>query len=108
MLLEARAALAGAKLGSEGRMKVEVIADPEAVAKTAARFIAAQAVAAVAARGRFNMAVSGGHTPWQMLRALSAEAVPWTCNSNPTHPDGSTDVSDDSSLDDSGLDDDNV
>src|SRR5262249_57862989 len=23
------------------------------------------------------MAVSGGHTPWQMLRALANEAVPW-------------------------------
>jgi len=59
-------------------MNLEVIADPEAVAKTAAKFIAAEATAAVAACGRFTMAVSGGHTPWQMLRALSAESVPWT------------------------------
>ena len=29
------------------------------------------------ARGRFVMAVSGGHTPWQMLRALANEDVPW-------------------------------
>ena len=28
-------------------------------------------------RGRFVMAVSGGHTPWQMLRALAHEIVPW-------------------------------
>jgi len=58
-------------------MNVKVLADPEAVAKTAAKFIAAEAARAVAARGRFTMAVSGGHTPWQMLRALSAESVPW-------------------------------
>jgi 6-phosphogluconolactonase len=32
---------------------------------------------AVADRGRFVMAVSGGHTPWQMLRALAREDVPW-------------------------------
>src|SRR5262249_21938071 len=27
--------------------------------------------------GRFTLAVSGGHTPWQMLRALAREEVPW-------------------------------
>ena len=32
---------------------------------------------AVAARGRFIIAVSGGHTPWLMLRALADENVPW-------------------------------
>jgi 6-phosphogluconolactonase len=31
----------------------------------------------VAARGRFIVAFSGGHTPWQMLRALAEEEVPW-------------------------------
>ena len=29
------------------------------------------------AGGRFTMAVSGGHTPWLMLRALANEEVPW-------------------------------
>lgn len=58
-------------------IKLQVLADSEAVAKAAAKFIAAEAAAAVAARGRFTMAVSGGHTPWQMLRELSAESVPW-------------------------------
>jgi 6-phosphogluconolactonase len=33
--------------------------------------------AASAARGRFALAVSGGHTPWIMLRALASEDVPW-------------------------------
>ena len=33
--------------------------------------------AAVAARSQFVMAVSGGHTPWIMLRALANEDVPW-------------------------------
>ncbi len=52
-------------------MKIEVLPDDNAVAQRAAAFIAAEARAAVAARGRFVMAVSGGRTPWQMLRAPS-------------------------------------
>jgi 6-phosphogluconolactonase len=58
-------------------MKVEIFADADSVAQQAATFIAAEARAAVAARGRFITAVSGGHTPWVMLHALSAEDVPW-------------------------------
>jgi 6-phosphogluconolactonase len=58
-------------------MKIQVLADADAVAQTAAIFIAAEARTAVTARGRFVMAVSGGRTPWQMLRALANEAVPW-------------------------------
>ena len=58
-------------------MKIEVFADDEATARAAAKFIAAEALASVAARGRFVMAVSGGHTPWIMLRALAEEVLPW-------------------------------
>ena len=58
-------------------MRIEVLADADAVAKKAATMIAAEARQAVAARGRFVMAVSGGHTPWVMLRALAEEDVPW-------------------------------
>jgi 6-phosphogluconolactonase len=58
-------------------MKIEVLADADAVAQAAAKFIAAEARTVVAVRGRFVMAVSGGHTPWLMLRALGNEAVPW-------------------------------
>ena len=39
--------------------------------------IAADARSAIAARGRFAFAVSGGHTPWIMLRALATEDLPW-------------------------------
>jgi 6-phosphogluconolactonase len=39
--------------------------------------IASEARLAAASRGRFLMAVSGGHTPWVMLRALVNEDVPW-------------------------------
>ncbi len=58
-------------------MNVEVLPDADAVARRAAGVIAADARAAVAARGRFVMAVSGGHTPWVMLRDLADEDVPW-------------------------------
>ena len=58
-------------------MNIQVFADADAVAKAAAKFIAAEARLAVAARGCFIMAISGGKTPWQMLRDLAAEDVPW-------------------------------
>src|ERR1041384_1430089 len=58
-------------------MNLEVHNDAEAAAQAAAIFIAAKAREAIAARGRFIMAVSGGHTPWLMLRALADEDVPW-------------------------------
>jgi 6-phosphogluconolactonase len=58
-------------------MRLETLVDADAVARAAAAFTAAEARAAVAARGRFIMAVSGGRTPWQMLRALADEPMPW-------------------------------
>ena len=58
-------------------MKIEVLADADEVARAAAALMAADAREAVAARGRFIVAVSGGHTPWQMLRILADEQVPW-------------------------------
>ena len=58
-------------------MKIEVLADADAVARRAAAFIADAARTAAAARGRFVFAVSGGRTPWVMLRALAGEEVPW-------------------------------
>jgi 6-phosphogluconolactonase len=59
-------------------MEIKVLADTDAVAREAAGIIAAQARAAVAARGRYILAVSGGHTPWLMLRDLASEDVPWS------------------------------
>jgi 6-phosphogluconolactonase len=58
-------------------MQVETLADDTAVAQRAAAFIAAEARAAVQLRGLFTFAVSGGRTPWQMLRALAREDMPW-------------------------------
>ena len=58
-------------------MQVEIFATPAAVAEAAAVLVAAEARSAVALRGRFIIAVSGGATPWQMLRALAGQDVPW-------------------------------
>lgn len=58
-------------------MKMEVLNDADAVARRAAQVIASSAREAVKERGRFIMAVSGGKTPWAMLRDLANEDVPW-------------------------------
>jgi len=58
-------------------MNYEVFADESAVARAAARLIAAEAREAIAARGRFLLAVSGGKTPWAMLADLAQEDLPW-------------------------------
>jgi 6-phosphogluconolactonase len=58
-------------------MKIQVLADADAVAKAGAAVLAEAARAAVAARGSCTLALSGGRTPWVMLRALQHEDVPW-------------------------------
>jgi 6-phosphogluconolactonase len=56
---------------------IQTFADADEVARKAAMLVAAHARDAVADRGAFVMAVSGGRTPWLMLRALAREDVPW-------------------------------
>ena len=58
-------------------MQIEIHSDADAVALAAAKLIAKEARDAVAARGKFVMAVSGGKTPWVMLRHLAQQDVPW-------------------------------
>jgi len=58
-------------------MKIDALPDADAVARAGAAFTAAEARAAIAARGRLVMAISGGRTPWTMLRALADEQMPW-------------------------------
>jgi 6-phosphogluconolactonase len=58
-------------------LAVETLETADAVANKAAEAIAALAREAIEARGRFLFAVSGGHTPWAMLRALAAAQIPW-------------------------------
>jgi len=58
-------------------MKIHLEADAVGAARAGARFIASIARATVAARGRFIMAVSGGHDPRRMFRFLADEEVSW-------------------------------
>ena len=58
-------------------LEIEVYEDASAVADAAAGRIAAVARSAVAARGRFVLAVSGGRTPWMMMARLAQLGVPW-------------------------------
>ncbi len=57
--------------------ELEALSDPDAVALAGATFVAKRAREAVAARGSFQFAVSGGHTPWKMFAELASETVPW-------------------------------
>ena len=58
-------------------MKIDVYTDDHGVARKAAAIIADAARVAATSRGRFIMAVSGGHTPWLMLRTLADDELPW-------------------------------
>ena len=58
-------------------VKIEIFPDAASAAREAAVFVAAEARAAIAARGRFVAALSGGSTPWLMLCALAREHVQW-------------------------------
>ena len=72
-------------------MRIEVLGDAVGAASAAARWLAAEARSAVAARGRFTFAVSGGRTPWTMLRMLATRrsrgarsiSSRWTSGSRP-------------------------
>lgn len=57
--------------------RIEVLADPRAVARRGAEVIAECARRVVAARGAFSLALSGGRTPALMVEVLAGEDVPW-------------------------------
>ena len=58
-------------------MQIEVLVDAEDVAKAAADILAEHCCAAVAERDAFSLAVSGGTTPWRMLRRFAAMDMAW-------------------------------
>lgn len=59
-------------------MQIEVFSDADSVASEAARFVARCGREAIEARGRFSLALSGGSTPWQMLRKLGPDDLDWS------------------------------
>lgn len=58
-------------------MDIRILDDAGAVAREAARFLVEEAGRAIAARGRFSLALSGGSTPWRMLEGLEPGDLPW-------------------------------
>lgn len=59
------------------KIRVRVFSDAKQLAREAARRIATESRAAVSARGKFIVALSGGRTPGEMLRELAEETVSW-------------------------------
>lgn len=59
------------------RHDLEVLPDPEAVAESAAVFVAERARAAAVSGAGFAFAISGGRTPWAMFARLVSEDMPW-------------------------------
>jgi 6-phosphogluconolactonase len=57
--------------------ELTVLPDAEAVARKGAQLVAGEARAAIAERGAFSLAVSGGRTPAAMLRLLADLDLPW-------------------------------
>lgn len=59
-------------------IELEVVADERAAARRAAELLAAAGAEAVAARGSYALAMSGGRTPWAMLAILGElKEMPW-------------------------------
>jgi len=58
-------------------MNIEILDNSDLVAMRAASVIAEEAMKAVRLRGLFILAVSGGKTPWKMLRALASKDLQW-------------------------------
>jgi 6-phosphogluconolactonase len=58
-------------------MEIRQCQTPEDVAVAGANFISARAAEAIAERGQFTLALSGGSTPWVMLGKLAAYDLPW-------------------------------
>ncbi|MBK8293563.1 MAG: 6-phosphogluconolactonase [Solirubrobacterales bacterium] len=59
-------------------MVTKSVADTEAAASEAARIIEMAAAAAINERGNFNLAVSGGRTPWRTLEILADSSLNWS------------------------------
>jgi 6-phosphogluconolactonase len=63
---------------SDEQIPIEILTDDTSVALRAAELVGEYAARAIAARGSFTLAVSGGHTPSQMFADLTRrEDFPW-------------------------------
>lgn len=58
-------------------MELKILQSADEVARQAALFIADLIKENVAKKGFFTMAISGGRTPWEMIKILAQENLPW-------------------------------
>jgi 6-phosphogluconolactonase len=58
-------------------MEINVFLNSDEVASQAARLIAKLIRENIAKKGFFTFAVSGGRTPWEMVKVLAQENLPW-------------------------------
>lgn len=56
---------------------VEVLPDPTAVAQRSLEIVLSKFHTAIAERGRFTIALSGGSTPQTLYRAIATQDLPW-------------------------------
>jgi 6-phosphogluconolactonase len=59
-------------------MKTEIFPSADQVAEGAAAYIEQLIRETLAHKKYFSMAISGGRTPWEMLKILSKASLPWT------------------------------
>jgi 6-phosphogluconolactonase len=58
-------------------MKTEIFPQAGDVAEAAAAYLAQQITTTLATKSTFSMAISGGRTPWEMLKILAKADLPW-------------------------------
>lgn len=58
-------------------MEIRTFQSADEVAKEAAIFIADRIRESIVKKGFFTMAISGGRTPWEMIKELAQEDLPW-------------------------------
>jgi 6-phosphogluconolactonase len=58
-------------------MEIRTYQSANEVAKEAASYIAERVRENISKKGFFTMAISGGRTPWEMIKELATEDLPW-------------------------------
>lgn len=58
-------------------MELKILQSADEVARQAALFIADLIKENIAKKGFFTLAISGGRTPWEMIKILAQENLPW-------------------------------
>ena len=58
-------------------MKIEILPSADQVAEKAAAYLEQLIQETLTHKKTFSMAISGGRTPWEMLKILSKASLPW-------------------------------